>query len=302
MTFGESIDRFLDILRAERGASTETIRAYEADLRRFAGWCQDQRRIARTEDVTVRDVRRYLSTLSAEYERTSIARHLSAIRSFFNALVRRGELVANPADAVSAPRARRGLSNLLSVDDAHRLMSEPVDGPLRVRDHAMWELTYGSGLRVSELVGLDVEMLDVAGGWVRVLGKGSKVREVPLTPPSREAIAHWLSERASLVPAGASRSGALFVNARGGRLSTRSVRRLLDASQATAGTVGRVSPHGLRHSFATHMLDGGADLRGIQELLGHANLSTTERYTHVSMERIMRAYDAAHPRAQRRAR
>lgn len=297
------VQRFLDVLRAERGASPATVRAYETDLRLFFEWLDEAGLRVEVGQVTLAHVRRWLAAVHREYERSSVARKLSSLRSFYDVLLRLGRVASNPAELVESPRQKKQVPAFLTVDDATRLVATDVDpdAPLRLRDAAMWEVLWGSGLRVSELVGLDLDAVDLREGWVRVLGKGSREREVPLTPAAVDALRVWFRERDAILDlAEDPANGAVFLNARGGRLNVRSVRRLLDRAQVESGTAGRVSPHGLRHSFATHMLDGGADLRSIQELLGHASLSTTERYTHTSLEQLQRVYAGAHPRARRR--
>lgn len=300
--FAREVGAWLRRVAAEQGASDETIRAYRTDLRTLYEWLFETGRPTEPAAVELRHLRAWLAAHHGDWSRATIARRLSAIRTFFASLVRRGGLSVNPASLLVAPRSKQALSNLLTVDDAHTLLSAPVvaDDPLSSRDRAMFELLYGSGLRVSELAGLDVRDVRLDDGWVRVLGKGRKQRDVPVPRAARAALRRWLRDRDEVADRADEPTDALFLNARGGRLTARSVRRRLERAQVQAGTVGRVSPHGLRHSFATHLLDGGADLRAIQELLGHASLSTTERYTHVSLERLMSVYDAAHPRAARR--
>lgn len=298
------IAEFVEVLRAERGASPETVRAYEGDLRHFFEWAATTPRPASSAaGVSVATVRGYLAAHIRGHARSTLARRLAALRSFLADRVRQGLLGVNVAKLVVTPKQPKHLCEVLSVDDAATLLDAPcdVDRPLAVRDHAMWELAYSSGLRVSELVGLDRSALDLAEGWVRVLGKGSKEREVPVGEAALAALGAYVADaREALLDRGDRQTSALFLNYRGERISARSVRRLLDAAQLSAGTKGRVSPHGLRHSFATHMLEGGADLRGIQEMLGHASVATTERYTHVTLDHLSRVYDAAHPRAARR--
>lgn len=299
--FERAVAAWLDRVVAEKGASKQTLRAYRTDLRTLYTWFAENDGPTDPADVELRHLRAWLAAHHGDWSRATIARRLSAIRTFFASLVRRGDLGVNPASLLVAPKTKQALSNLLTVDDTHTLLSGQVsaDDPLAIRDRAMFELLYGSGLRVSELVGLDRPDLQLSEGWVRVLGKGNKQRDIPIPRAARIALKRWLRARGELADRADEPTDALFLNARGGRLSARSVRRRLDDAQLTSGTVGRVSPHGLRHSYATHLLDGGADLRAIQELLGHASLSTTERYTHVSLERLMSVYDAAHPRAVR---
>lgn len=298
------ISLFDDILKAEKGASPETRRAYASDLGAFFDWIDDTFSGVGVREVELSHVRRWLAEHHRTYSKSTLARKLSSLRSFYATMQRRGEVSKNPAALVQSPKQEKPLAAVLSVDDAFRVIDAESsrDEALKRRDKAMWEVLYGSGLRVSELTGLNLSDVDDQEGWVRVLGKRNKERDVPLTPSAVFALRAYLETRSELADrADVSPGGALFLNHRGGRLTARSVRRLLDRAQNDAETRGRISPHGLRHSFATHLLDGGADLRAIQSLLGHASLSTTERYTHVSLDRLMTVYDHAHPRASRRS-
>jgi integrase/recombinase XerC len=287
-----ALDAFATWLRVERHASPHTRRAYLADVRQ----CLDAVPAPTLAAVRAPELRHWLRTLDAGgAERTSIARKLSAVRAFFRFCVRTGRLAADPTVGIASPRTRRKLPVHLSLDETDRLLAAPDgDRLLGLRDRAMLELLYSSGLRVSELVGLDWPDVDEAAATVRVLGKGRKERIVPVGRPALTALAAY---RTACAAAGvARRDGAVFRNARGGRLTTRSVARRLAAAVAASG-VQPASPHALRHTFATHLLGGGADLRAIQEMLGHASLSTTQRYTHVDLRRLFEAYDRAHPRA-----
>ncbi len=284
----DPLGAFLEHLAVERGASPHTIRSYRADLDQFREFLASRGDVSLT-GADARTIRAYLAWLHGRrLDRVSIARKLAAVRSCFRFLVRRGVLARNPAREVGAPRLPRKLVSFLPIDEVHALL----DGPIRrSRDQAILELLYASGLRVSELAGLGLDDVDRAGSTVRVLGKGSKERVVPFGTAAAEALDAYMTERG---PA----PGPLFINARGGRLSVRSVHTIV-RRQARAAGIGRpVSPHTLRHTFATHMLDAGADLRLIQDLLGHSRLSTTQRYTHVSADQLMRVYDAAHPRSR----
>jgi integrase/recombinase XerC len=247
-------------------------------------------------------VRGWLAREAATCGPVSIGRKLSTVRSFYRFLVMVGIAPSNPARAVQAPRRPRRLPEVLPEADVAALVEAPLDGsPLALRDRAFLELLYSSGLRVTELTSLDLDDLDLPQGLVRVRGKGGKERVVPVGGPAREALRRFLDEgRPALLsgPDGARARGALFVNYRGGRLTARSVARRLDRWVAAAGLPRHVHPHVLRHCFATHLLGNGADLRGIQELLGHASLSTTQRYTHLDWKRLAEVYDAAHPRAR----
>lgn len=296
------VAHFLDVMRTERAASPETLRAYRGDLAAFFEWAAaGPRGVTDPDQVEVRHIRGFVARHIEEWSRATSARRLSALRSFFGTRVRRGDGERNPAALVSTPKLPKKLVSFLSADDVFRLLDREIDidRPLDVRNVAMWELLYSSGLRVAELAGLCLGDVRAEDGWVRVLGKGSKEREVPVGTGALRAVRRYIEvARPELIERGTG-SDALFLNFRGGRLSARSVRRLLDADQTKAGTTGRVSPHGLRHTFATHMLDGGADLRSIQTMLGHANIATTERYTHVSLDHLMKVYDGAHPRSTR---
>jgi integrase/recombinase XerC len=245
-------------------------------------------------------VRGHVARLSRRgLARASIARKLAAVRSFLRHAVREGRLEANPATGVPTPRVPKGLPRDLTVDETFALLDHIEGDDLAAcRDRALLELLYAAGLRVSEAVALDLDDLDLRAGVLRVLGKGNKERMVPFGSKAAQALERWLTAARPLRLNGDGR--AVFMNLRGGRLSDRSVRRVLDRRLREAAIATRVSPHALRHSFATHLLGAGADLRAIQELLGHASLSTTQRYTHVSTDALMRVYDRAHPRARRR--
>lgn len=297
-----ALGHFLQYQRVEKAASDETIRAYEADITTFLEWAEESGAAKSLRAVDRLLIRRYLADRLQGAARTSTARRLSALRSYFKFSLRQGWVDVNPAAAVVSPKQPQKLARHLDVDDAHRLMEDASarEDAIGARDRAMWELLYGSGLRVSELVSLNVSQVKLQEGWVRVKGKGGKERDVPLTSCCVTKLREYLEVREQLSDAeGNFERDALFLNAKGGRLSDRSVRRLLDAAQSEAGVELKVSPHGLRHSFATHLLDGGADLRSIQHMLGHTSLGTTQRYTHVSLDHLTKVYDDAHPRARR---
>ena len=301
-------ERYLDHLTVERGLSENTLDAYRRDLRRYVGFLA-RREVLDPKDVEEPAVRSFVASLSASthgpddapYRATSVARTLSAVRSFHRFLLREGVTADDPAAAVRRPKLPRSLPRPLPVEDVGRLLEAP-DGttPVGVRDRAILEMLYGSGLRISELTGLDVDDLDLEEGSLRVLGKGGKEREVPLGSFGREAVAAYLTRGRPALSTGASR-GALFLNARGGRLSRQSCARLLGRYVRLAGIDRRVTLHTLRHSFATHLLEGGADLRTIQELLGHSSVSTTQIYTLVTAQHLREVYDSSHPRARRAA-
>lgn len=297
------IESFLETLRAERNASVETRRAYRADLTQLRTWLEDEG-LGELPPSALhhRVLRAWLGALGEDLSVASLARKLSCVRSFYRFLIRSDLAKENPAELLSLPKQGRPLAKLLNVDETFALLDvERADDPRSARDAAMWELLYGSGLRVGELVSVDIADMDLEDGWMRVLGKGDKERQVPLTGKCVAAIRRYLQLRSELARKSGNRTEALFLNHRGGRLSARSVRRILRKDLIRAGVATPISPHGLRHGFATHQLDTGADLRSVQEMLGHSNLSTTQRYTHVALGTLMAAYDDAHPRALRSA-
>ena len=304
--YDASIARFVAYLRDQRHVSPETLRAYESDLAQFGSFLANEHvggPPPGAEGIDTLAVRGFVAHLHrAGLRKSSIARKLSAVRSFLRHAVREGRIETNPGTSVPTPRLPKLLPKNLTVDEVFTLL-DAIDGddPVSRRDRAILEFLYATGLRVGELASLDLDDVDVAGGMVRVLGKGRKERIVPFGGQAQKALRRWLEASAP----GRARSadpGALFLNLRGGRLTDRSVRRILDRRLLEAALAARVSPHALRHSFATHMLGAGADLRAIQELLGHASLSTTQRYTHVGIDALMQVYDKAHPRAHRRPR
>lgn len=287
----DAVERFFQYLAVERGASAHTLKSYRTDFDQFMAFLS-RRGVRRLEAVDSRTIRAYLAWLhSQRVSRATIARKLAALRSAFRFLARRGFMTRNPAREVGNPRLPVRLPSFLPVDEAWQLMESPVPATVQGRrDRAILELLYAAGLRVAELCGLDPADLDRFQGTVRVLGKGNKERIVPVGDQALRALDAYLARR----PAG---DGPLFQNLRGGRLTVRSVHRIVRARARGAGIARPVTPHTLRHTFATHMLDQGADLRLIQDLLGHSRLSTTQKYTHVSADRLMKVYDAAHPRA-----
>ena len=292
-----AVDDFLKTLSAERDLSPHTLSAYRADLAQFGEWAS-RSRIARLDEVDRRFLRRYIAWLSERrYARRSIARKASALRALLRWAVMHDLLASNPADGLAAPKLDRPLPKVLREDDAQALVElPPDDDPKGVRDRAILELLYGSGLRVAELCGLDIADVHLRDGRLRVTGKGRKERRLPMTEEARRCVGAYVSEaRPRLLPETAGATDALFLNSRGTRIGTRSVRGIVTRYSSEIG--GAVGPHALRHSFATHLLDGGADLRTVQELLGHENLATTQIYTHVSMERLKTVYEQSHPRA-----
>ena len=283
---------FLRHLSVERNASTHTLRSYRSDLTDFQRFLAE-RGVAGLAAADSRTVRAWLAGLHARgLDPASIGRKLAALRSCCRFLVRRGVIERNHARDVRGPRQPRKLVSFLPIDEAAQLVEgRAVAGATRPRDVAILELLYASGLRVSELSGLDVDALERADRAVRVLGKGRKERIVPYGEHAARALDAWLGVRGD-------HPGPLFVNPRGRRLTVRSIYTIVRRSARAAGITRPVSPHTLRHTFATHLLDNGADLRMIQELLGHSRLSTTQRYTHVAADQLMKVYDKAHPRAQ----
>jgi integrase/recombinase XerC len=293
------IRRFAAHLEGERRASPHTVKAYLGDLAQYAAYLAEVGvPIVPSSPLAVRA---FLSRAAGSSGPVSLGRKLSAVRALYRFLVKERAATSNPARGLASPRRPKALPEALPEEEAAALVEAPARAePLVLRDRAMLELLYASGLRVSELVGLDRSGLDLSEGLVRVLGKRRKERVVPVGRPALEALRRWLDEgRPALARAGGG-AEALFLNHRGGRLSARSVARRLHRWVLAAGLARHVHPHVLRHSFATHLLSSGADLRGIQELLGHASLSTTQRYTHLDWKRLATVYDAAHPRARER--
>lgn len=292
---------FEQYLRAERGRSEHTVRAYLGDLDSLQRHLQKAGLDAWSQ-VRLADLRSWLAALSeAGGAKSTLARRATSVRTFFRWATRRGLLQADPALRLATPKRPRTLPGVLRQGEAAELMQVAQIGaddaePVHLRDLAVLELLYSSGLRVGELVGLDVDDCDRERHVVRVLGKGNKERTVPFGAPAGRAIARWLASGRPRLVTPAS-GAALFVGARGGRLDPRTVRRSLNRAQESTGFGSLISPHGLRHSAATHMLEGGADLRVVQEMLGHSTPATTQVYTHVSVERLRRSFRQAHPRA-----
>ena len=297
----EQIARFMQHLGLERNVSEHTRQAYLLDLRGFDRFLAEQLpAVAAAERLKKIDtplLRRYLAHLHKINRKSTIGRKLAALRTFFRYLVREGELAVNPGEAVGTPRAEKYLPQTLSVDEAFALMEQEGEGGLLpLRDRAILETLYSCGLRIGELTALDVGALDLQQGLVRVLGKGRKERLVPVGRQAREALDRYLQARGGN-PAD---HEPLFLNHRGGRLTGRSIQRHLKNKLLRAKILKDFTPHGLRHSFATHLLNSGADLRSIQELLGHASLSTTQKYTQVSIDHLLSVYDQAHPRSRKK--
>ncbi len=300
----DAIQAFMTFLEVERQASHETVRNYGSDLRQFHTFMKaEQPGLPRLDPATVKteSIRAYLHWLDRKQEKSaSIARKLASLRSFYRYLHREGRVGLNPADTIRTPKQPKHLPRVLTKDDAAALMDFPAgQAGSSLRDCALLETLYSTGARVSELVGINLEDLRLSEGLVHLRGKGRKERIVPVGAVALKAIHNY---RASLKPSAINQqpSAPVFLNLRGGRLTARSVARIV-ASYSNRLAGGSVSPHTLRHSFATHLLDEGADLRSIQEMLGHVSLSTTQKYTHLATDQLLAVYDKTHPRAGRAA-
>ncbi len=288
------IKKFLRYLEVERVVSVHTLRAYERDLADFNDHCK-----AAPEEIDMVDIRGFISDqMMGGRSKATVARRLATLRSFFGYLYQEGQVKINYAKLVPSPKAAKHLPNFLSVDDAFDLVQTPEGiGLLPVRDRALLELLYSSGLRVSEAAGLNIEDVNLREGLVKARGKGKKERIVPIGSKALDAIKSYLIERMLFkkkksVP---DSDSAFFLNKNGGRLTDRQIRRIVVKSARAIGINGQIGPHTLRHTFATHLLVGGADLRAIQELLGHSSLSTTQKYTHLDIGHLIDVYDKAHP-------
>ena len=316
MNLRDALAHFGVYLRTEKRASEHTVKAYESDLRFFAAFVAERDASAWSDiqQLDVMHLRGWLGHVVGGLTSSSVARKIASLRALFRLAAKRGWVSKNPAALLASPKARRKLPRPLSPEHADALMSAPSNIPAPesgmrakltpaghakvLRDKAALELLYGAGLRVSELVGLGVADIDVRVAEVRVVGKGNKERRVPLGAPSLDAVAAYLAERLALLGSKPD-PGALFLSVRGAPMSVRSLQYDVKAYGLTSGARPDLHPHALRHSCATHMLDGGADLRSIQEFLGHSSLSTTQRYTHVSVDHLARVYDKAHPLARK---
>jgi integrase/recombinase XerC len=299
------IHRYLEHLQGERQVSPQTLRAYEHDLLTFheflaKDFLGKEPEAVRPQDADPLAVRSFLAALTRKgLSKRSQGRALSAVRSLFRFACREGTLEANPAQGVKTPKAPKTLPRHLRPGEVESLIEAPAgEGPLVLRDRAILELLYAAGLRVSELVGLDWPDVDLSARMVRVMGKGSKERMVPFGRPAAEALRAWLGVWDTLRDA-TDEGQPVFLTRKGLRLGDRAVRRVIDHWVDVAAVARGVHPHTLRHTFATHLLEGGADLRAIQELLGHSSLSTTQKYTHLEVERLLAVYRGAHPRARR---
>ena len=297
-----ALDSFLKYLSAERNVSPNTKRAYKQDIKQFLTYLA--RGNKNLQQLTHKDLRRYLAYLQLRYSRKSVTRKLASIRTFLKYLMREGDIETNPAIFISSPKLDRKLPRVLKTEAVSKLLAAPCsNSPFDIRDKALLEVLYGTGIRVSELVGLNIESIDANRREIRVLGKGNKERIIPVNINALEAIAKYLSSpRDKLLNQGRLKQAlkdkeALFLNKNGTRLSKVGVRAILSKCARKAGIEGAISPHAIRHSFATHLLEAGADLRVVQELLGHADLSSTQIYTHLSRGKLKEIYSKAHPRA-----
>jgi integrase/recombinase XerC len=299
----DELRAFLAYLRLNRGASPHTVAAYASDLDQFRQFLfkVEKRDDFPVEQIDRLTIREWMAGLHDDHKKTSVARKLASLRTFFQFLIREGKLESNPAKLVATPKIERKLPNHLSMEDAVRFIETPdVGTDLGKRDRAILEFLYATGIRVGELVGIDISDVDLRERTVRVTGKRKKQRIVPFGEPAAQAVVNYLETSRGIFLAQcpeAERTNALFLHRRGGRLTTRSVGRMIDKYIKHCADIHAISPHSLRHTFATHLLDSGADLRDIQELLGHARLSTTQIYTQVSMEKMIEVYDKAHPKA-----
>jgi len=303
----DAVSAFVESLSAEKGYSIHTCRAYRRDLEEFTAYLDGNeggqapgkgaKKNLGPNGVTPLMIRGYLGYLHQKNQKSSVARKLSTLRSFFKSLVKKGMIEANPAEGLLTPKREKTIPVYLTVDEIFRLLdSIESDALLAARNRAIFETLYSCGIRVSELTGLDVFDIDASAATVRVFGKGGKERVVPIGRKALDAVEGYRERLRAETGIGTDRNGPIFLNRQRQRLTARSVGRILKQLAVACGIATPISPHGLRHTFATHMLDAGADLRSVQELLGHRNLSTTQKYTHVSINRLMETYDKAHPR------
>jgi len=295
------IEKFEQYISVEKNLSIHTQRNYISDLHQFKDFLEREHPKISITAVDNMTIRSYLGSLYKKNRKSSIARKLASLRTFFKFLLRVGILKENPASAVSTPRLEKHVPSFLTIDEMFALLNMPDETKLAgIRDKAILETLYSSGLRVSELVEMNEDDLDLNLGIIKVMGKGRKERIVPVGSKAIEALNNYLSsrKRMSKRPLSSSLNPPLLLNQRGGRLTARSVARIINRYIEQCGLLKNISPHSLRHTFATHMLDAGADLRAIQELLGHVSLYTTQKYTHVSISKLMEVYDKAHPKSR----
>jgi len=303
MTINEYIERFVDYIKSQRGFSLNTVRSYETDLRHFFDYIKKNNNTKRIDpgQIDFHVIRAYLGGLYKKYKKSTISRKFSTIRTFFFFLEKNNLNEGNPAAEISSPKQGSYIPEYLNVDDMFMLLDAPEPATvMEVRNQAILELLYSCGIRVSELTGMNLADIDSKERLIRVIGKGNKERIVPIGKKALAAIEKYLDQSAAF----RKKTGnvddpekiPLFLNNRGGRLSSRSISSIIKKFVREYGLVNDITPHSMRHTFATHLLDSGADLRSVQELLGHASLSTTQKYTHVSLDKLMEVYDKAHPR------
>jgi len=285
----DKLASFAEYLKFEKGYSANTLKNYLADLGHLLAFLKERGGVDLLK-VDAHLLRSYVASLFGRLEAASIARRLSSVRALYRFLLRQGLLADSPAEDLTLPKLPKKLPRFLVQDEAKALVETRGERGMPARDAAILEILYGTGIRVSELAGLKLQDMDLQERWIRVRGKGNKERMVPMGGKAVGAIEAYIKERGNS-------AGPLFLNAQGGGLTVRSVQRLVKRMALQAGIVKRTTPHTLRHSFATHLLEEGADLRGIQELLGHSSLSTTQKYTQVSVQHLMEVYDKAHPKA-----
>lgn len=291
------LQRFSAYLEHERRLSPQTLTAYTRDLERTSDWARKQG-LSRWHELTQHHVRQFIAGRHRKgIAAKSLQRELSSVRSFFRFLMREGQAEANPALGLRAPKTTRPLPNVLDPDQISHLLEVPGDDAVAIRDRAIMELFYGSGLRLSELVSLDINDLPRENDLLEIVGKGAKTRRVPVGGMAHEALARWLKVRGDLANEGET---ALFVGVRGRRISPRTIQTQLQRRAVEQGTPGKVHPHLLRHSFASHLLESSGDLRAVQELLGHADIATTQIYTHLDFQHLAQVYDKTHPRARKK--
>lgn len=288
---------FLQWHALQRSSSTASQRAYKTDLEQFYTWLKDEQpEIAKPEDLNQQHIEAFIAYLFLDgIAKSSIARKLAALRTYFKYLHLNGLIQVNPLEGIKNPRQNHPQPDILNVDEIFSLLDQKQSSdPVTLRNFALAELLYGSGLRISEALSLNIFDVDANKNYIRVMGKGSRERLAPLSDTSRESLMRWLDKRELMAEKG---ENALFVGTRGKRLNRREAVRIIEKLCLQTGLRTTVSPHGLRHSFASHLLSSGADMRTVQELLGHKRLATTQRYTHVAMDELLRVYDAAHPRS-----
>ncbi len=290
---------FKNYLITEKGASVNTVEAYLSDLEQFSGFLRGMTPPCSLESAGMPEIRSFVARLLKTDTKSSAGRKLAALKTFYRFLVREHHVEMNPAELVALPKKDKLLPGFLNIDEVFGLIEQPHgDGFAPLRDRTILELFYASGLRVSELVGLDIGNIDINIGYVRVIGKGRKERVVPMNRKASETLGHYLGARDGFLQ-GRPATDAVFLNRFGQRITRRAVGMIVRKYLLKSGILKHISPHSLRHTFATHLLDAGADLRFIQELLGHASISTTQVYTHTSTDRLMKVYDDAHPRAHK---